>query len=159
MDGAARAMLNAFKFRNHHWLRDDLVDFLEAAARARFDVAQIDLVLAVPSTLLHLWDRGYTPCRVLAKPLARRLGKPCPPLVLRRKNAPKRQGRLGEAERRTNVVGTVGVLRPSAVAGRTVLVVDDVMTTGSTLSECAAELKRAGAARVWCLSLARSLHT
>ena len=86
-------------------------------------------------------------------------GKPCPPLVLRRKNAPKRQGRLGEAERRTNVVGTVGVLRPSAVAGRTVLVVDDVMTTGSTLSECAAELKRAGAARVWCLSLARSLHT
>lgn len=159
MDGAARAMLNAFKFRNHHWLRDDLVDFLEAAVRARFDVAQIDLVLSVPSTLLHLWDRGYTPCRVLAKPLARRLGKPCPPLVLRRKNAPKRQGRLGEAERRTNVVGTVGVLRPSAVAGRTVLVVDDVMTTGSTLSECAAELKRAGAARVWCLSLARSLHT
>ena len=159
MDGAARAMLNAFKFRNHHWLRDDLVDFLEAAARARVDVAQIDLVLSVPSTLLHLWDRGYTPCRVLAKPLARRLGKPCPPLVLRRKNAPKRQGRLGEAERRTNVVGTVGVLRPSAVAGRTVRGVDDVMTTGSTLSECAAERKRAGAARGWCLSLARSLHT
>ena len=159
MDGEAREMLNAFKFRNHYWLRDDLVDFLEAVVRARFDVAQVDVVLSVPSTLFHLWDRGYTPCRVLAKPLARRLGKPCPPFVLRRKNAPKRQGRLSEAERRTNVIGTFGVMRPAVVAGKTALVVDDVMTTGSTLSECAAELKRAGAARVWCVSLVRSLHT
>lgn len=159
MDGEAREMLNAFKFRNHYWLRDDLVDFLEAAVRARFDVAQVDVVLSVPSTLFHLWDRGYTPCRVLAKPLARRLGKPCPPFVLRRKNAPKRQGRLSETERRTNVIGTFGVMRPAVVAGKTALVVDDVMTTGSTLSECAAELKRAGAARVWCVSLVRSLHT
>ncbi len=159
MDGEAREMLNAFKFRNHYWLRDDLVDFLEAAVRARFDVAQVDVVLSVPSTLFHLWDRGYTPCRVLAKPLARRLGKPCPPFVLRRKNAPKRQGRLSEAERRTNVIGTFGVMRPAVVAGKTALVVDDVMTTGSTLSECAAELKRAGAARVWCVSLVRSLRT
>lgn len=159
MEGEAREMLNAFKFRNHYWLRDDLVDFLEAAVRARFDVAKIDCVLSVPSTLLHLWDRGYTPCRVLAKPLARRLGKPCPPFALRRKNAPKRQGRLSEAERRTNVIGTFGVMRPAVVAGQTALVVDDVMTTGSTLSECAAELKRAGAARVWCVSLVRSLRT
>lgn len=159
MDGDAREMLNAFKFRNHYWLRDDLVDFLEAAVRARFDVAQVDVVLSVPSTLFRLWDRGYTPCRVLAKPLARRLGKPCPPFVLRRKNAPKRQGRLSEAERRTNVIGTFGVMRPAVVAGKTALLVDDVMTTGSTLSECAAELKRAGAARVWCVSLVRSLHT
>lgn len=159
MEGEAREMLNAFKFRNHYWLRDDLVDFLEAAVRARFDVAKIDCVLSVPSTLFHLWDRGYTPCRVLAKPLARRLGKTCPPFALRRKNAPKRQGRLNEAERRTNVIGTFGVMRPAVVAGQTALLVDDVMTTGSTLSECAAELKRAGAARVWCVSLVRSLHT
>lgn len=159
MEGVAREMLNAFKFRNHHWLRDDLVDFLEASVRARFDVAGIDCVLSVPSTILRLWDRGYTPCRVLAKPLARRLGKPCPPFVLRRKNAPRRQGRLSEEERRVNVIGTFGVMRPAVVAGRTTLLVDDVMTTGSTLSACAAELKDAGAARVWCVSLVHSLHT
>ena len=159
MDGEARILLHAFKFRNHYWLRDDLVDFLEAAVRARFTVEQVNLVLAVPSTLFHLWDRGYNPSRVLARPLAKRLGKPFPSLVLRRKNAPKRQGVLSEAERRTNVIGTFGVMRPSAVAGKTVLVVDDVMTTGSTLSECAAELKRAGASRVWGVSLVRSLRT
>jgi len=159
MEGEAREMLNAFKFRNHYWLRDDLVDFLEAAVRARFAAHEIDLVLSVPSTLLRLWDRGYTPCRALAKPLARRLGKPCPPFVLRRKNAPRRQGLLSEEERRRNAVGTFAVMRPSAVAGKTALLVDDVMTTGSTLSECAAELKRAGAARVWCVSLVHSLHT
>lgn len=63
-----------------------------------------------------------------------------------------------QEERVENVAGTFAVMRPAAVKGRTVLLVDDVMTTGSTLSEAAAELKRAGAKRVWCVSLARSIR-
>lgn len=159
MEGVAREMLNAFKFRSHHWLRDDFVDFLEAAARSRLDVAKVDLVVAVPSVPLRFWDRGCNPARLLAKPLARRIGKPAPRFVVRRANSPMRQGTLGEAERRANVVGTFAVMRPGVVAGKTVLLVDDVMTTGSTLSECAATLKRAGAGQVWCVSLVRSLRT
>ena len=159
MEGVSRDLLNAFKFRNRYWLRDDFVRFLEATVSAHYRVSEIDVVLSVPSTFLHLWDRGYTPCRVLAKALAKKLGKPCPPFVLKRRNSPKRQGRLREEERRTNVIGTFAVRRPALVRDRTVLLVDDVMTTGSTLSECAAELKRSGASRVWCVSLLRSLHT
>lgn len=158
MEGVAREMLNAFKFRYHYWLRDDLVDFLEASVRSRFDVKGIDLVVAMPLTWRRLWNRGFNQCAVLAKPLARRLGKPCPPFVLRRKNAPKQQSRLGEEERRANVVNTFAVRFPQTVAGRTILLLDDVMTTGSTLSEGAAELKRAGASRVWCISLVRSVR-
>lgn len=159
MEGDARRMLNDFKFHDHHWLRDDFVDFLEATARARFEVSRIDLVLSVPSTAFRLLNRGYSPCRILARPLAKRLGRPCPPFVLRRANAPRRQALLSEEERRTNVIDTFAVMRPNVVRGRTVLLLDDVMTTGATLSEGAAELKRAGAARVWCLSLTRSLRT
>ena len=155
-EGDARKAMNAFKFRNHLWLRDDLVDWMEAVARARFKVGEIDVIVAMPSTFWHRLDRGYNQCVYLARALAKRLGKPYVSFVLRRKGRPKRQGGLSEEERRTNVIGTFGVLRPRAIAGKTVMVVDDIMTTGSTLSECAAELKSAGAFRVWCVTLARS---
>jgi len=152
-------MLNDFKFRNHHWLRNDLVDWLEAVTRTRFKVNEIDLVLPMPATLLHRLDRGYNQCDILGRALAKRLEKPYQGRGLRRTGHPKRQGGLTEEERRTNVIGTFAVRRPEAVGGKTVLVVDDIMTTGSTLSACAAELKAAGAARVWCVTVARSLRT
>ena len=155
-DGEARKLINGFKFQHQLWLRDDFVDGLEAVARVRLKVEEIDLVLPMPSTFLHRLDRGYNPCDYLARALARRLKKPYSPRLLSRVNSPKRQRGLSEEERRMNVIGTFGVLRPRAIAGKTVMVVDDIMTTGSTLSECAAELKRAGAARGWCVTLARS---
>ena len=158
-DGEARELVNSFKFRDRLWLRDDLVDWLEGVLRARFHVGEIDIVLPMPSTLLHRWNRGYNQSALLACPLARRIGKPYGRFVLRRKGHPKKQSGLSEEERRINAIGTFSVMRPSAVAGRTVLVVDDIMTTGATLSECAAELRRAGARRVWCVTLARSLHS
>ena len=155
-EGDAREAVNAFKFRKHLWLRDDLVDWMEAVARARFRVGEVDVVVAMPSTLWHRLDRGYNQCAYLARTLAKRLQRPYVPFAMRRKGNPKRQGRLTEEERRENVIGTFGVWRAKAVRGKTVLVVDDIMTTGSTLSECAAELKRAGATRVWCVTIARS---
>ena len=158
-DGDAREAVLAFKFRFHLWLRDDLVDWLEASVRARFRVGEVDLVLPMPVTLLHRIDRGYNQCAYLAKTLAKRLDKPYGGAVLGRCGNPKRQGGLDEEERRENVVGTFRVRRPSAVRDKTVLVVDDIMTTGATLSECAAELKSSGAARVWCVTLARSLRS
>lgn len=158
-DGLARELINAFKFNNATYLRDDLVDFLEAAVRARFQWGEVDWVLPMPSTVWHRLDRGYNQCAYLAAALARRLDRPGAARILKRVGSPARQGGLKEAERRQNVLGTFAVRRPAAVKGRTVLVVDDIMTTGSTLSECAAELKRAGAARVWAVTLARSVRT
>ena len=55
--------------------------------------------------------------------------------------------------------GTFAVRRPELVRGRTVLVVDDIMTTGATLAECAKTLREAGASRVWSVTLARSVRT
>lgn len=154
----ARQMMLDFKFNRHLWLRDDLVDYLEGILRTRFRFGEIDLVLPMPSTLGHRWDRGYNQCDYLAKGLAKRIGKPFARHVIRRVGSPVRQAGLPEEERRANVVGTFAVREPDEVDGRTVLVVDDVMTTGSTLSECAKTLKEAGAARVWCVTLCRSVR-
>ena len=157
-EDVARQMMLDFKFNRHLCLRDDLVDYLEGILRARFKVDEIGLVLPMPTTLWHRADRGFNQCDYLAKLLAKRLGRPFAQHALRRIGSPKRQGGLDEDERRTNVEGTFAVTRPDLVAKRTVLVVDDIMTTGSTLSECARTLKATGAARVWGVTLCRSLR-
>ena len=158
-EGTARDLVNRYKFRRGLYLMKDLVDILEGAVRAHFKVEEIDSVLPMPSTILHRFLRGYNQCGYLAKELARRLGKKCRGRVIRRIGNPLRQGGLKEDDRRKNVIGTFAVRKPEAVAGKTVLVIDDVMTTGSTLAECAKTLKAAGARRVWVATLARSLHT
>lgn len=155
-ENETREMVNAFKFRNHYWLRDDFVDWLEGTVRARFRVDEIEGVLPMPSTLWHRLDRGYNQCVYLTKALAKRINRPYLRGVLWRAGNPKRQGGLNEHDRRTNIKGTFAVHRPQLIRKKTILVVDDILTTGSTLSECAAELKQAGARRVWCVTLARS---
>jgi len=157
-DGAARRMLLDYKFNRHLWLRDDFVEWLEASARARFDVSAVDCVIPVPTTLWHRLDRGYSPVDCLAGPLARRLDRKYLSHALFRCGRPLRQSALDEQERRENVRNTFGIRRPAAFRGRTVLLVDDILTTGATLSECARMLKESGVWRVWCVTLARAVR-
>ncbi len=154
-----REMINGYKFRSHIWLKNDFVDWMEAAARAKFDVAAIDAVVAIPTTLGHKLNRGYNQSAMMAEALAKRLERKFLARAVTRIGHPKRQSSLSEEERRENVKGTFAVREPSLVRGRTILLVDDIMTTGATLSECAKTLKAAGAWRVWCLTLARSVRT
>lgn len=153
-----REMINGYKFRGRIWLRDDFVDWMEAAARAKFDVAAIDAVVAIPATLGRWLNRGYNPSAVLAESLAKRIDRAFLGRALARVGRPKRQSSLSEEDRAANVKGTFLVRRPELVRGRTVLLVDDIMTTGATLSECSKTLSAAGAWRVWCLALARSVR-
>ena len=153
----ARRMVLDFKFNSHLWLRDDFTDWLEAAVRARMDAYAVDAVVPMPTAAVHRFLRGYDQCGMLAKSLASRLGRKCLAGVVRRCGFPKRQSGLDAQERRENVKGTFKVTDGSLVRGRTLLLVDDVMTTGSTLSECALALKAAGAERVWCVVAARSV--
>lgn len=157
-DGHSRELVNSFKFRSAIHLRNDLTDFLEATARSRFELTEIDAVTPVPSTLSHRLLRGFNPSEMLSRALARRLGKPHVKL-LKRVGSPRRQGELNEEERRKNVLDTFAMRRTKTPAFGTVLLLDDIMTTGSTLSEAARVLKLGGVKRVWTLSLARSVRS
>jgi len=107
-------------------------------------------VLPLPLSALRLRERGYNQSEEIARTLARQLQLPLlRGALLRVRHCPTQQG-LGLAERRTNVRAAFA-LAPGAVglvAGRHLLLVDDVLTTGSTLGEAADCLRRAGAARV-----------
>lgn len=153
--GNARRIVIDYKFNSHIWMRDDFTDFLQAACEFRLPEDEIDLVIPMPLTIPHRFTRGFNQCEYLAKPLARRIGKECATRAVRRKGMPRRQSGLRGCERIANVAGTFEVTAPETVANRTILLLDDIMTTGATLSECSKTLREAGASRVFALALAR----
>jgi ComF family protein len=104
-----------------------------------------DLVLEVPLHRTRRRERGYNQAAMLADALADALGAPRLEGALTRARPTRAQARLGPAERRANLTGAFRVGRPGALAGRSVLIVDDVITTGATLEACLAPLLAAGA--------------
>lgn len=156
-DGFARRLILDFKLHSRLYLKADLADFLEGAAIARYDVAKIDAVVPMPLTLLHRFLRGYNQSRLLARELALRLGRTCLEGALRRHGSPRRQSGLNREERLQNAIGTfaVPVRAVPWVRSRTILLVDDIHTTGATLAAASKALIDAGAKAVWPLALAR----
>ncbi len=111
--------------------------------------------MPVPLHRSRLWNRGFNQSALVARELSRRLGIAADPVVLKRtKRTPPLKG-MNQLQRRKTVAGAFRVADKQAIAGRTVILVDDVLTTGSTAEACARTLKRAGAARVELVSWAR----
>jgi len=127
--------------------------------RAGTDVlAGADLLVPVPLHWTRLFQRRYNQAALLAQAI-RSAGGPqvAADWLVRRRRTPS-QGHLGPAARERNVRGAFAVRRSRDLAGKRVVIVDDVMTTGATVEECARVLKRAGAAFVGVLTLARALR-
>lgn len=155
-EDAARLLVHTLKYKDGTWLSPDLCDILEGCARVSFDVDAIDAIIPVPLSPAKFRQRKYNQTELLVRGLSSRLGVPASSrLVVRTRNTPS-QTHMTAEERRRNVGGAFAVAEPSLVRARTLLVVDDVMTTGSTLSEMALTLKGAGAWRVWALAIARA---
>ncbi len=152
-----KALIGDFKYRNHTWLKDDLVDILEGGVRAKLDCAAIDVVLPVPLHRNRLRERGFNQSALLAEELAIRINRRFDGTSLVRIRDTEHQARITGAERLKNVAGAFEVDCSAMIRGRTVLLVDDVMTTGATLEDCSRALLKAGAERVWCATVARSV--
>lgn len=145
-----------FKFHRATWLCEDLVDLLEGAVHAKLEFHDVDVVVPVPLHPNRERQRGYNQSALLAESLARRLNRRCDDRSLVRTLDTEHQARLSGEKRKKNLRNAFAVPDPQGVRGRTVLLVDDVMTTGATLSHCARPLLKAGAARVWCATVARA---
>lgn len=125
---------------------------MAAVVYREYDVEDFDGIVFVPMTKRELFARGYNQGEVLAKALGKRLGLPVFD-VLKKVYETLPQKELTSIQRSGNVFGVFDVTEPS-VEGKTFLLVDDVMTTGSTADECAKMLKIYGAGRVMCVTLA-----
>jgi ComF family protein len=116
----------------------------------------LDVIVPVPLGGKRLRERGYNQTALIARPLALALGLDYRPVALRRTRETSSQVGLSALERRENVRDAFWA-DAKLVRGKTILVLDDVATTGSTLSSCAEALFSAGAKDVFALTVARAL--
>lgn len=115
-----------------------------------------DLIIPVPLHVRRLRQRGFNQAVLLGEILAQEWQLPMERTTLQRVRWTEPQTTLPAAAREANVRGAFAVARPIGLAGRRVLLVDDVYTTGSTVSECARVLRHAGAAEVLVATVART---
>ena len=152
-DSSLTKVLHAFKFRGHAFLAEPLGELLASVLQARRD-AGFDVVVPVPMTRAKERKRGYNQAALLARslsgPVGLRVGEP----LLRKLTDRRPQAELKKGDRRANVAGTFEA--DDRVAGLSVLLVDDICTTGETLSACAGALRKAGAADVAAVTVART---
>jgi ComF family protein len=119
------------------------------------DGASDRLLIPVPLHRTRLWWRGFNQSALVARELSKGLGIASDPFVLQRtRRTPPLKG-MSPLQRRKTVAGAFKVRDKELVAGKTIILVDDVLTTGSTAESCARALKRAGAARIELISWAR----
>lgn len=156
-EGGLQRLVRRFKFGGRQDLSRPLGRLLADRWRDEPGLGPVDLVLPVPLHWFRERKRGYNQALVLARDFGRKTGLPVRGDVLARERATRPQTDLGRDERRENVEGAFRVRRPEAVKGKTVLLVDDVCTTGATIEACARALKEAGARRVGALTAARQV--
>ena len=150
-DGALRKLIHLFKYGRMRALEGPLAGYLALALpRGR----QFDAVTPVPLHWRRRWSRGFNQSELLARAIAHRCGLPVLRAVERRRPTTPQAG-LTNAARRENVARAFAPRRRCPVAGKRILLVDDVMTTGATAAACARALRRAGAESVTLLALAR----
>lgn len=117
---------------------------------------QPDLVTFVPTTLGHWWKRGFNLSHLLAREAARRCGLPCVRTLRRRWFARSQLSMQGDAARRQNAARAYFPGNHVQLAGKRVVLVDDILTSGATAAACAALLRQMGAAEVYFLCLAKT---
>ncbi|MBI3626320.1 MAG: ComF family protein [Candidatus Rokubacteria bacterium] len=150
-----REALFCLKFGGMTAMARPLGDLMAEAGSAVVPVSEIDCLVPVPLHPSREAERGFNQARLLARRVSRRWGVPVEAKALRRQRSTLSQTDLDAEERRENVKGAFALRRPGVIAERHVLLIDDVFTTGATVSECARVLLAGGAAAVGVLTIAR----
>ena len=154
--GVVRFIILQFKYNRQLHLRHPIADWLlEAMNDVRLRAREFDLVVAVPLHPARLRHRGFDQAELLARILALKIKLPlCP--ALKRVRYTTTQTAFDRAERIANLRGAFRLRKKISVRGLRVLLVDDILTTGSTLGECARVLREAGAQSIYALTAARA---
>lgn len=154
--GPVQQLVHRFKYGHKVHLRRPLALLSGESLTPFVRAAGPEVMVPVPLHPHRLRERGFNQAILIGEVLAAAWGVPLLRDTLRRQRPTVPQVGLSAAERRDNVRGAFAVAAPARIAGRKILLLDDVYTTGSTLAECARELKRAGAVEIVAVTVART---
>lgn len=152
-EGYVRDSLLRYKFRSLSGYAKIYGEFLAKCIDE--NGISCDSITWVPLSRRRKLSRGYDQAQLLAEELSRRTGLPCLRMLRKIRNNPAQSGIGSPAARKANAAGAYRAVSPDRFAGQRVLLVDDIVTTGATLSECASVLRKAGAAEVFAVTVAR----
>lgn len=155
-EGSLLSAIHQLKYDGKTQIADSLGDILASFAKEWLGTAEGCLMMPVPLHPRRLRARGFNQSLLLARVMIPFLGADLDYLSLRRIRDTQPQTGLNSKERRKNVQRAFRLTGNMDMKGRTVILVDDVATTGNTLNECARVLKRSGCDKVLCLVLART---
>ncbi len=154
-EGLIRECIHLFKYRGKTALAKPLAELIASCAREHLALTGREFVVPVPLHPARQREREFNQAELLALHLARDFGlRFAGDNLIRRRNTVA-QSTIGPRERHANVEGAFRLRRPEVFRGAVVILVDDVFTTGATVSECARLLREAGATMVIVLTLAR----
>ena len=149
-----KKLIHNFKYKSPWMLCDLFVNWISLLYNKL--IVEIDVIIPVPIHRYKVMKRGYNQSVVLSRKLAKKYGKKCLLEALLKTHQTKSQSSLNSDERRTNVIDSFAVNEKSIhfLNGKKILLVDDVITTGSTLLECKRSLNQSGILQVQTLCIA-----
>jgi ComF family protein len=149
--------IHQFKFKRNISVGEILASFMAGFSFPDIDFADYSLMIPVPLHIKRLRERGFNQSLVLARAVGKKRQIPVNFSVLKRRRFTLTQTGSNREERKENIKGAFEVTDPKKIAGKNIILVDDVYTTGATMNECAKTLTKAGARKIAVLTLARVL--
>lgn len=153
--GAVRTAMQRYKFSHGKECAVWFAAQLSPVVGAWIEDWRPDCVTYVPVGPGRFWERGYNQSALVARRIAKQFGLPCVPLLRKRLFA-ARQSSKSRRDRKQNVRNIFRLRRGAMLSGRRVLLVDDVLTTGATLSACAQALRQGGAERIFAVAITKT---
>jgi competence protein ComFC len=147
--GLVKESLRKFKFQQSPHFYRTFSNLLYNTLKPMLVYMQLDMVLSVPLHNKRLVERGYNQAYLISKNISKRLDLKEGSRYLKRIKETKTQSLLKKDERTTNVKNSFKILKTKEISGKNILIIDDILTTGNTLEECAKVLKESGAKNVF----------
>lgn len=154
--GAAQNGVYMLKFQNSPYAAKFFGRKMAESFKKRFKDVNIDFICIIPASKKDARQRRYDNVELLAKECAKTLGVPLKAKALKKIRVTERQHNLSHDKRQANVKGAYKAT--GRFDGKTVLLIDDIKTTGYTLNECSKQLRLAGAEKVYCLTALMTLN-